>query len=166
MKKRIILLLMLSMLAAFLSGCGSKNTLTVYVCETDKLFNDAILEYNHIYPDEKVKVKTFETYAEMSERLNEELAEGKGPDVVLYNSLFNALDPYQLAVSGKFMPLDEQVAGLSEDTYYKQLLDAGKVNGQQFYLPLSWNVLQVFAAPEKLTGETLYASVLAEAEAI
>ncbi len=166
MKKRISLLLMLSMLVALLSGCGSKNTIKVYVMEADKLFNDAILEYNHNYPDEKVKVETFDNYQEMSERLNKELAEGKGPDVILYNSLFNDVDPYQLAASGKFLPLDEQVAGLSEDTYYKQILDAGKVNGQQFYLPLSWNVLQVYSAPEKITGENLYDSFIAEAAEI
>ncbi len=168
MKKKISLLVILSMLVTLFTGCGttSKNSLKVYVAQTDKFFDTAVTKFAEAHPNTKLNVKYFDSYSEINELLKTELMSGKGPDVVLFNSLYSDGDPYKMAGSGAFLSLDEQVAGLSGDTYYEQFLEAGKVNGQQYYLPLSWNVLQVYSAPEKVEGEDLYASVAAEAEAI
>ena len=130
------------------------------------MYDSAMIDYLQNYQDVDLDVEYFETYDDVNERLNTELMSGEGPDVLLFNSLYSDVDPYKMAGSGMFLALDEQVAELDGEAYFSELLDAGKVNGHQYYIPLSWNVLQVYSTPEKVTGEDLYTSMLTEAEAI
>lgn len=167
--KKVSVLIFIGMLGGLLGGCGDKTeakSLSVYIVQEDALYDSAMIDYLQNYQDVDLDVEYFETYDDVNERLNTELMSGEGPDVLLFNSLYSDVDPYKMAGSGMFLALDEQVAELDGEAYFSELLDAGKVNGHQYYIPLSWNVLQVYSTPEKVTGEDLYTSMLTEAEAI
>lgn len=73
----------------FLSSCGGKTNaaLSVYLVQTDALYVSALGEYASLYPERKMDLQTFPTYDEMAERLSTELMSGKGPDLLLFNSL-------------------------------------------------------------------------------
>ena len=134
--------LLSGMLALTACNAGAKpeekGPLTVYRVESDALYMSALDTYQKENPD--LEIKTFPTYQEMKDQLNTELMSGKGPDVLLYNSLYSESDPLKLADSGAFLSLDEYVKGLSDDEYFGTILEAGKIEGTQYLLPLSWNV--------------------------
>ena len=145
----ILLLSAILTLTACNTGSKSdeKGPLTVYRVESDALYMSALDTYQKENPD--LEIKTFPTYQEMKDQLNTELMSGKGPDVLLYNSLYSENDPLKLANSSAFLPLDEYVKELSPDGYFGTVLEAGKIDGTQYLMPLSWNV------PLAYTGKSL-----------
>ncbi len=152
----------------FLSSCGGKTNaaLSVYLVQTDALYVSALGEYASLYPERKMDLQTFPTYDEMAERLSTELMSGKGPDLLLFNSLQGSIDVQKLATSNAFLPLDDQMESLSADDYFVQIFDAGKIDGKQQLLPLSWNILQSYSK-EGTASEGLMLDILAaEAEAL
>lgn len=172
MKKKLSLLVMLiTMAASVLGGCGKEDSkLTVYVVQEDPLFDTAIVDYARDYPKAELDVVYFDTYEDVNERLQTEVMSGGGPDVLLFNTLNSDVDPYKVALSGSLMELDEQVAELSDEEYFSEILDAGKFNGHQYYLPLSWNALQVYTSQETMETKEYdsnwYHTLPAEAEAL
>ena len=170
MKKRICLSAILCMLLFLVVGCGKKEQLTVYIAEEDALYNSTIVKYIKEYPEKDIDVVYFRTYEEMNEQLQAEIPNGEGPDVMLFNSFYSDVDPYKLASGGTLLSLDEQVSALSEEEYYSVILDAGKMNGHQYYVPLSWNILQVYSTQDKMAengyDDNMYVTVPAEAEVV
>lgn len=175
MKRKLGLFLTITMCLGMLGGCGKEGSkasvsnaeqLTVYIVQEDALYDTAITEYVQEHTKDQIKVEYFETYEDVNDRLQTELMSGKGPDVLLFNSLYSDTDPYKLASSGILLDLDAQMETLQRADYFEEILDAGIVNGKQYYIPLSWNVLQVYATEDKVTGNDLYESILQEAEKI
>ena len=150
-----------------LSSCGNFSTgssLSVYLVQTDALYVSAIKEYASLYPECNLNLQTFQSYDEMAERLSTELMSGKGPDLLLFNSLQGNIDVQKLATSGAFLPLDDQMENLSADDYFINILDAGKIDGKQQLLPLSWNILQSYSK-EGTAGEgSMLDNLASEAE--
>ena len=137
------------MLVSMLSGCGLfKKPLTVYVVETEALYKRAVEEYAEEHSDMKVKIVSFESYDDMEAQLSTELLSGKGPDVLLFNSRTGSADPYKMTISNSVMPLDDMVTELSSDEYFTEILDSGYINGHQYFIPLSWNILQEYCTQE------------------
>ena len=168
MKKIASIVLCLIFGAAILCGCSIKTEeLTVYVINTEALYSSAVASFAEQNPDIKLNVVSFESYDDVSERLNTELMSGKGPDVLLFNSLYDTVDPYKLTDSHMLMALDEQVETLNREKYYSAILDAGMMNGHQYYIPFSWNVLQAYSTvetSEQKKYDDLYSAFQAEAE--
>lgn len=171
MKKYVtIILSILSMLLLCCCGKAQSEELTVYVVETESLYTTMLESFSE---EESASVSTlnvvsFETYEEMEEQMNAELMAGKGPDVVLCNSFYSGLDPYKSADSGMFLPLDEYMEELEADSYFAEIFESGRMSGQQYYLPLSWNVSQAYA-DEAIISESgyncdLYEMILSEEE--
>lgn len=168
MKKRVLILVLLAVLVC-LAGCGKKAELTVYVVDTEPLYVAALETFQTANPDVNLVVEKFSDYAAMNDRLNTELMSGKGPDVLLLNSYQSDLDAGKLAQSGAFLPLDDFMTELDGGSYYTVITDAGKVDGKQYLLPLSWNVLQAYCSADLPTKQgldldNLYDAFLRQAE--
>lgn len=170
MKKFLLSLALLGLLLCF-ANCGKANTLTVYVVDTEPLYVRAVDRFASDNPDINLEIEKFSNYEEMNDRLNTELMSGKGPDVLLMHSNKSSTDAAKLVESGAFLPLDEYVASLEDDSYYPAIMDAGKVDNTQYLLPLSWNVMQVYytenlAVEQELDLSLLYDTIRLEAESL
>ena len=148
MKKKVFL--MLGIVVLLLCGCGKQSKLNVYVVQEDALYENAVIKYVQDNPKADLNVEYFENYDQVNERLKTELLSGKGPDVILFNSFYSNEDPYKLAASGSLLQLDDMVQGLSEGEYFKEILDAGILNCGQYFVPLSWNILQAYSTQETI----------------
>lgn len=169
-KKLTTIILILSLSVVSLCGCGVfKSALTVYIVETDALYRDAISAFQK-ESDVKLKVVSFESYDEMKDRMNTEVMRGKGPDVLLFNSRYDSSDIFKMSSSGNLLELDEYVTSLEEDTYFTAILEAGKTNGHQYFLPLSWNIVQAYSMQEKIVEkeytDDLYSAFAMESDAL
>lgn len=134
-------------------------TITVYCQEGITLFNNAIREYRQLN-DVEVNVEHFEDAAEMESRITAETLSGKGPDVWLFSDKSNTLDIHKMMANGSFCALDELIeeekgyGGWQEERYYPCMLEAGRFDGKQYILPLSFNMTQYYA--ETSLADTRY----------
>ena len=168
---RKICLLFVLLFAIFLCACRKEaQSLTVYVVRDDALYTNAVEAYKKENPDVALNVVQFASYEELNERMTTELLSGKGPDVLLFNSLNSTTDYYKLSQSGVFLPLDSYMTALQDQSrYYTTLLDAGKVGDQQYVLPMSWNLLQVYSTQDIVNQNgyndtDIYDALLTEAD--
>lgn len=157
--KSVGILLLSGML--LLGGCqsgpkpGDKTTLSVYRVETDALYMSALDTYQKENTQVDLQITTFPSYQDMKDQLNTELMSGKGPDVLLYNSIAGGDDTFKLAKSNAFLPLDSYVEALPSEEYFAEVLEAGKYRDTRYFLPLSWNFLQAYTS-QKLAEEQGY----------
>lgn len=143
MKRKLIII---AAVALLLSGCGrQKAELTVYLTENDPYC--AALES---YSDETVtlNIETFPSPSQLEAQLN--AAESDFPDVVIFNSLQSGVDPLKLARSGALYPL-----GMADGTSIPAFSECGIVDGERYYEPLDWNILQAYTA-QNLIDEYAY----------
>lgn len=146
-KKLIGLMVATAVALGSLGGCGKTEMqddgeLSVYHLSTDDKIADYILAFKDAYPDINVKVREFDDTAQMDEIVTNELNAGKGPDVVIFNSA-NNLDVMRLAEAGAFACLDERMKAdesLVPEDYLPGAFEAGKVDGKQYILPLTFKV--------------------------
>lgn len=168
MKKFCLLFVLILMIG--LCACRKEQTLTVYAVKDDALYTAAIADYQKDHPDVTLNVVQFPSYEELNERMTTELLSGKGPDVLLFNSLYSTSDYYKFSQSGVFLPLDSYMTALQDgNRYYTKLLAAGKNGDQQYVLPMSWNLLQIYTTQvvvEQCGYETvsIYDALLTEAD--
>ena len=147
MKKLCLLFVLI--LAFGLCACQKEpKTLTVYAVEGDALYTAGIEGYRNANPDVTLNVVKFASYEELNAQMTTELLSGKGPDVLLFNSIYSTTDYYKFSQSGVFLPLDSYMSTLKDDSCYTTLLDAGKIGEQQYVLPMSWNLLQIYSTQE------------------
>ena len=177
MKRFVKFLVVVTVIASLFCGCSAQKTadaessaLTVYVVHFEALYKKAVEDFAENNPDIELTVVEFESYDEITERLNTELMSGEGPDVLLFNSLYGSADPYKLSTGQVLLALDEQVEGLAEDAYYSSVINAGKISGHQYFIPFSWNFLQAYSTVETVEergyDDDLYTALTAEAEAM
>lgn len=157
-----------------LTACSGKEKdhLSVYVVESEKLYTTMVERFagEEDCPVSELEVVTFETYEEMKTRMDPEIMRGKGPDVILLNAYEGVVDPYRLVSGNMLLPLDEKTAELLEEDYFTDIIRGGKIAGKQYYLPLGWNILQVYAGAdamkEKGYGKEIYYDFIREAEEV
>ena len=141
-------LLFVFVLVIGLCACQKEQTLTVYTVKDDALYTAAVEGYKNDNPDVILNVVQFASYEELNEQMTIELLSGKGPDVLLFNSLYSTTDYYKLSQSGVFLPLDSYMDSVKDGSCYTKLLDAGKIGEQQYVLPMSWNLLQIYSTQD------------------
>ena len=157
MKKKITLLVIGVVILLVINVTGVFNrSLTVYVDKTFPLYQEAVQDFKKENSAKiKIKVVTFDSYEEMKARVNTEIMSGKGPDVLLFDSIYDVDDSFKTSASGSLLALDEKMAELDEENYFTNILDAGIANGHQYFLPLSWNILQAYS-PQGMINEKGY----------
>ncbi|MDD6033423.1 MAG: extracellular solute-binding protein [Oscillospiraceae bacterium] len=167
MKKRIALMAAAGMAALALSSCShsSSAAVTVYIVDTEALYVDALKACQKDYPKISLTVATFESYDKLNSKLNTDMRSGEGPDLLLYNSLYSGIDPMKLAENGTFLPLDSHTRSLEQTV----LLESGVYDETQYFLPLSWNILQGYSTERFMTEQgydqtDLYTALVRESE--
>ncbi|MBE5893547.1 MAG: carbohydrate ABC transporter substrate-binding protein [Lachnospiraceae bacterium] len=154
MKKIITLILLVCITTLSFCGCGaSTSSLTVYVVESDALYREAVIAFRKENPEVKLQVVSFESYNDMKEQMSTELMSGKGPDVLLLNGFYNTGDTFKMSASGNLLKLDERVSSLEDGAYFTTVLEAGKTNGHQYYLPFSWNIVQAYSSQDTIAAK-------------
>lgn len=120
-------------------GSKAEGSLSVYALQSDDKVDAYIKDFNIQHKNVKVEKRGFETQEEMDETVKTELNAGKGPDVIIFDAR-SSLDLVKLAKNGAFMPLDDKISqndNLKAENYLPGTLDAGKVDGKQYLLPLT-----------------------------
>jgi len=169
MKKRMIHLILVMCITWLLCGCQQEDAFEVYAVKTDALYQSALNEYVKEHSGDNLQVTYFDSYEDMESRLKTELMSGAGPDVLLFNCYYQAEDIYKLCEGNTLLVLDKQVKSLSETEYFQGILDAGIINGHQYFIPLSWNVLQLYSPKDKVDENGYvdpYTAVQKEAEVL
>ncbi|MBO5199482.1 MAG: extracellular solute-binding protein [Lachnospiraceae bacterium] len=116
--------------------------LTLYCMADDVNIDQYIAGFKTQYKNVTVKKTTFDDSAQMDETIKTELNAGQGPDIIIFTSQ-NGLDVLGMAKKGAFLALDDKMAEdvlLEEADYLPGTFEAGKVNGAQYVLPLSFAI--------------------------
>ncbi len=117
------------------------DELVLYLPGNDPTFSAALSVYESLYPE--VNVTTVDIAKEAyNERLSTELMAGEGPDVI--SAIWTTFpDLYKTMDTGAFL----DVSGLMEtdpdfqkEDYVQPVMDAGKYNGGQYIIPLTYLV--------------------------
>ena len=131
-----------------IGGCtnpakSSEEPMVIYCMEASELsVKYYIARFHDVYPETEIEVRVFEDAREMDEILVKELNVGIGPDIVIFNDE-TELDVLRMAKNGAFIALDEMMAvdtAFNPDDYIKAAIDAGRVEGRQYLLPLTFTI--------------------------
>ena len=113
----VVILLVLGVTGVF------KRPLTVYVDKTFPLYREAVQDFKVKNSENlKIKIVTFDSYEEMKVRVNSEIMSGKGPDVLLFNGIYDVDDSFKTSASGSLLALDERISELDEENYFTNIL--------------------------------------------
>ncbi len=119
---------------------SAEVTLTLYCPPGIGNLDAYIREFNRVYKNVTVEKTVFDTPDAFDEAVTGELNAGKGPDMVLFSPI-TGLDTARMAKNGAFYPLEGCMEvskkPIREENYIGGLLDAGKVGGKQYFLPIS-----------------------------
>ena len=185
MKRCVVLLTVaIVLMIGIFTGCGKPPTevpaeeiteetaLSVYMVQNDALYGDALDGFRSREQAVALNVTTFRSCEAMLDGLNEAFQSGSGPDVVLYNSLQGEIDPYKLAESGMFLPLEHLTGQFDPAVYPTALMEAGNIAGKQYFIPFSYNLIHAYTSEQRLaemgysSSDSLYETILGEAEAL
>ena len=166
--KRVAAVIMSAALCCTMfAGCGEKEDtagpLTVYApARVDKqLVAQATDKFRLLYPDVDVEVERLYSSDDAEEQqmftgLQTRIMAGSGPDVILVdNSFLYYCDINKVLQSGTFIDLNkyfEKDESWSFDGYNTAVIDAAKVDGKQYLMPLyydTWFLLSEKSLLEK-----------------
>ncbi len=163
-KRRIISLVFLLVFVFSLASCAARSggrngpdkagELTIYITENDTAWQEAIENFEKQYGDVAVRVETFQTAAELEQRQNDEMAEGGGPDLILYSAMTaDSLDLRRMAKSGMLLSLDrlfEQDRDFNPDNYYAPVLDNGFFDDARYAVTVGFSLPGFVTTEERL----------------
>ncbi len=128
-----------------------ERAVSVYFVKTDAFYVASLVNYHN--EDISIEFTLFDNYTDMYTQINTEMMSGKGPDIILYNSLYSEHAPGRLVAAGAYYPLDEFMESLDSEPVSDAILDAGIYEGKQYFLPFSWNIPQVYTTEKLLTEQ-------------
>lgn len=116
--------------------------ISIYYTDYDLNVKNSIKAFKNKYKKVQVDERSFRNYLkqeEYSSVMSTEIMSGEGPDLILFNTLtFNSIR--KVMDNGTFLSLDqlmEKDKEFNKEDYFSSILDAGKINGQYFFIPLS-----------------------------
>ncbi|MBO5199474.1 MAG: extracellular solute-binding protein [Lachnospiraceae bacterium] len=119
-----------------------EDQLNLYCMSNDVNVDQYITAFRVHYGNITVNKTTFEDSTQMDEKLKSELNAGKGPDIIIFDEQ-TGLDVLGMAKNGAFQALDDKMIeddSLNTETYLPGTFEAGKVDGKQYVLPLTFSV--------------------------
>jgi len=141
--------LFICLILIFTNGCVNnaaksyEDPMVIYCMAASELsVGYYISKFLDFYPETIFEVRVFEDAREMDEVLVQELNVGIGPDVVIFNDE-TELDVLRMAKNGAFISLDEMIKAditFNPDDYIRPAIDAGRVEGSQYLLPLTFTI--------------------------
>ncbi len=166
--RRIAVLLLACTAAASLCSCkngsgGSSaeagdGTVTLYYTKGDPRIELAVAAFEKDHPEVELTETVFDTPKQMDDQLSTELSAGSGPDAVFLSSE-TTLDVYRSARGGAFADLSDLLAqdeDFSADQYFPGVLQAGQIDGKQYFLPATIKIPTVFCQTGSTPGEGLW----------
>ena len=148
------LILAAVMLFVSLGGCTlsrKPSPLTVYYVNIP-IFSDAVISYKALHQDTDTTFISFNDAADMDRRITAELEDGSGPDIMLFDAYQTTLDVRKMAQNGAFADLRHSFDSLE---LYDGFLDAGKVGGKQYLLPMAFDIPSLYTSEERLLAENV-----------
>ncbi len=153
------------------SGCGKGRTLddlkptdelVLYLPQSMEKYitMDYIVPYRELYPDVRVRMVvvpgdedlTDDSWPDYTERVVGDTLGGDGPDVLFLRYLPN-LDAEKAALNHSILDLTDLLASdpdFHEEDYVDGVMDAVKLDGRQYIMPLSFRVPIYLSDREKL----------------
>ena len=144
-----LIILFICFLFILSSGCANapakatEDVIVIYcMAASEAEVKYYINRFKDFYPDSDFAVRTFLDAREMDEVLVKELNVGIGPDIVIFNDE-TELDVLRMAKNGAFLSLDEKIK--ADDTFHPEkyiatALMAGRADGRQYLLPLTFTI--------------------------
>lgn len=116
-----------------------QDPLVIYCMESNSNVDYYIRSFKSLYANIDVVKKTFADPTQMDELVVNELLVGEGPDIIIFSDQ-TGLDVLRMAQNGSFASLDKKMEkdeNLSIADYITSAIDAGKIDGKQYILPLT-----------------------------
>lgn len=117
---------------------SNNPTLTIYLMQWDKQFEDALGVYDGI----NIEAKYFNNIDEYLNKITTEILSGEGPDILkISNNEFNSVP--KLLSSGAFCDLNQLIKEDKEfnlSNYNKTVLDSGVFEGKRYLLPIDYSM--------------------------
>lgn len=135
-----------------------KTELTIYTdAETYDVFNELTAYYNGFNSNVEFNVVKIEDCDKLNSRLNQELAAGKGPDIIIVSEDTNLNLP-TLMKNGSLADISQLIAdnsktSLSLDKFDSDVLKAGEFGGKQLLVPLFYT-LPIIVGVEEYLNDT------------
>jgi len=156
--RKTVLTLAVILSGCLLASCGKKkeNKLTVYMDDfQESYYREGIEDFREAYPDVELELELHDATGPVSEeqKAKTQMMAGEGPDLLLFSNLgFD--DVYKYMAAGAFAPLDEfmEADGWDSGDYVETVMDAGRFDGRQYVMPLSYSQ-QIVLSSEEALGE-------------
>ena len=136
----------------------TNDSLRLSISDTEEeAFGPAIDAFREAYPDVDLQIETYSETSDVlarTEKMSAEIMAGEGPDL-LFLSCYGTNDVEKLMKAGAFAPLDGLLAADSSwnaEDYVAAVLDAGKFDGGQYVMPLTYDAMVAVASEEGLKG--------------
>lgn len=130
----------------------SKNSIKIYVSNTDTFLKKVLQEYKSQYPNVKVEEVYFSDLNTYRTKLTSEIMGGEGPDIIFFNS-YTIGDINKIIRNGVFADLKPFINNNKDfelKDYNEKLLEVGKYNGKLFFIPVSYSVDMITTTSEIL----------------
>ncbi len=159
-----------------ISGCTTNGTtgnkteveqtnteLSIWVSSSEEeSYEEVFEEYRDNYPNVKLDIQVYDdnNYESEKTKMNTQLMAGEGPDL-LFLGIYGIEDVNKMMQSGIFASLTDYVdndESYNKSDYTETVMDAGKYNGEQYVIPLSYASTYFVSSKEALAeyGITQY----------
>lgn len=140
------------------NSLNSENTLVVYFAKENPFYQFALEEYQKTSKTE-IDLHVFDTEEELAKQYAAEGMAASGADVVLCGNT-SSLNIKSLASKGVCLDLTQyfnQDQQYQSQNYYEVVVDAGKIEGKQYVLPITYDLgfVVVREAVEDLCGNVV-----------
>ncbi len=106
-----------------------------YIEVADRYKNTAAYDYDSMNSDDDMQSQWLNYSADLSSKLSMDILNGEGPDILMDVSSFGQLNNTECLVD-----LAPYVGNLDPDKYFTNILDAAKVDGKLYNLPICFSI--------------------------
>lgn len=114
-----------------------------YIEVADRYKNTATYDYSSMNSDDDLDTELLNYSAELSNKLAMDIINGEGPDMLMDVSSFGQLNNTEILAD-----LTPYIGTLDPDKYFTNILDAAKVNGKLYNLPVCFSVDGIQTDPQ------------------
>ena len=124
----------------------------------DSVIKSAVVEYNILHTDVELEIRDYSALVnnpgnidEYTERLNQDIINGDGPDILVLDSIFTVGTYASNGYLTDLQPLMDADDSLNLEDYFTNIWDSGKLNGKQYALALYFN-LETLVGNQSILG--------------
>ncbi len=110
--KKTVFVLLMSFIVISLCSCSNDSnadaniveSMKIYIFRNDKFLENAIWQYNSMYPGKKIVFINIDSLDEYRSRISSEIMAGEGPDIIYFDS-YTIKNLYKIFQTGAFYDL-------------------------------------------------------------